>query len=141
MTARKDTGHGATLTFGTSSLAYQWTKIGAATHDRGEVETTDLATADYKTFTPGDLSDPGEFEIEYLFDTETAQAAITGLAPETITVTFPVPTGGTVAARCTGTGFVKKRTLTPELATNTIQKGTLTVRWDGETGPNFVVGT
>ena len=141
MTARKDTGHGATLTFGTSALAYQWTKIGAAMTDRGEVETTDLATTDYKTFMPGDLADPGEFDIEYMFDTESAQSAISGLAPETITVTFPLPTGGAVAARCTGTGFVKKRTLHPELATDTIQTGTLTIRWDGLTGPNFVVGT
>jgi hypothetical protein len=141
MAVRKDTGHGATITFGTSSLAYSWTKMGAAETDRGEVETTTLATTDYKTFMPGDLADPGEFEVEYLFDTETAQNCIAGLAAETITVTFPVPSGGSVAARCTGTGFVKKRTLIPELSTDTIQVGKLTVRWDGETGPNFVVGS
>ena len=139
--AAVDTGHGGAIAFTTSSLAYSWRKIGTVENERGEVEDTHLGVTTYRTFLPGDVVEPGDFELEYVFDNEGAQSALTSLVPETITITFPIPTGNTVAANYAGQGFVKSRTAVPELSTDTLQVGRMRVRFNGKTGPNFTVGS
>lgn len=135
-----DTGHGATISFGTQALTFFWRKIGAVEQAREEVECNYLAIAavgsnpPYAQNLPGDLTDPGEFELEYAFKSDaSAQPAMT--TPETITITLPLATGQSSAYNVAGTGYVKSRTISPECATNGLQIGKMVVRFDGMTGP------
>ena len=135
----KDTGHGASITFGTSALAFPWRKIGAVEQDGEKVEDTDLSNTTYKSYLPGDVVEPGEFEIEYCFDAEEDLPPV--LTPETITITAPVGSGQSVAADLEGTGFIRSRTAFPEFATNGLQLGKMTVCFDGKTGPALTPAT
>jgi hypothetical protein len=126
-----DTGHGATITFGTSALVYKWRKIGAVEQAGESVEDTDLSINYYKTFLPGDVYDPGEFEIEYCWNAKDALPALGTV--ETITITLPV-SGALSAGDLEGTGFIMSRTAFPELATNGLQIGKMKVAFDGAGG-------
>jgi hypothetical protein len=135
-----DTGHGATITFGTSALTYKWRKIGAVEQAGESVEDTDLSVNYYKTFLPGDVYEPGEFEIEYCWNAKTALPALGTV--ETITITLPV-SGALSAGDLEGTGFIMSRTAFPELATNGLQIGKMKVAFDGAGGvaPIFTPAT
>ena len=135
-----DTGHGATITFGTSALTYKWRKIGAVEQAGESVEDTDLSVNYYKTFLPGDVFEPGEFEIEYCWNAKTALPALGTV--ETITITLPV-SGALSAGDLEGTGFIMSRTAFPELATNGLQIGKMKVAFDGAGGvaPTFTAAS
>lgn len=128
----KDTGHGASITFGTSALAYAWRKIGAVDQEGESVEDTDLSNATFKSYLPGDLPEPGEFEIEYCFNPKVDLPPL-GTA-ETITITAPLADGQSAAADLEGSGFIRKRTAIPELTTNGLQIGKMTVAFSGAGG-------
>jgi hypothetical protein len=130
-----DTGHGATITFGTSALAFNTLSIGLGTPTRAAIDKTHLGTTGQREFMAGDLEDAGEMSVNFQFDPG-ATAPVTSTAAETVTVTFPLTTGAATAATYAGTGLITSVQL-PELATETIQTGTLTVKWDGMTGPTF----
>lgn len=138
-TASVDTGHGASVTFGTSSYSFNWTSINMGQQTRNDVSTTHLGTTGFETFIPGDLANAGEITIPFQFDAE-ASIPATSTAAETVTITLPQATGQTAAATYAGTGYVKSVTL-PELSTDTIQAGEFIVKWDGETGPTFTAAT
>ena len=129
----KDTGHGATIAFGTSGFTAKWRKIGAVEHAGEKVDSTTLDASGFKTFLPGDILDPGEVELEIAFDSEGDQP--TALEAETITITFPLAPGQATPATLAGTGFTMSFTASPEMSTNTLQVGKLKVAFDGETGP------
>lgn len=145
MPSLKDTGHGATITFGTQALAYFWRKIGAVEQAREKVEANYLgivaagSNPPYAQNLPGDLVEPGEFEIEYAFDSEDAQPDMTD--PETITLTLPMSTGQASAYNVAGTGYVLSRTVFPECATNGLQIGKMKIAFDGLTGPTPTAGS
>lgn len=134
-----DTGHGATISFGTQSLSYYWRKIGAIEQAREKVEANYLAIVavgsnpPYARNLPGDLVDPGEFEVEYAFDSTSGQPAMTD--PETITITLPLATGQSSAYNVAGTGYVLSRTVSPECTTNGLQIGKMRIAFSGATGP------
>jgi len=133
--ATKDTGHGASITFGTSALAFHWRKIGKVTKTRGKLDDSDLSNANgNKTYVFEDLAEPGEVEVEFLFD-PTAAIPDIHAAAETITITGPVPPGGASAADLEGTGAALDVTQSPEFASNGLQVGTLKIAFDGKTGP------
>lgn len=127
-----DTGHGATITFGTTALAFAWRKIGAVEQAGEAVEDTNLANLYYKTFLPGDVFEPGEFEIEYSWGSKTALPALRTV--ETITITLPSADGVLSQADLSGTGFIMSRTAFPELSTNGLQIGKMRVAFDGAGG-------
>lgn len=85
---------GATIAFSTGFfaeiLAISWSGI-----ERESIETTHMgSTGGYKQFLPGNLSDPGELEVEMFLAPETIPP-INGAA-ETVTVTLPsAGAGGT----------------------------------------------
>jgi hypothetical protein len=132
--ATKDTGHGAAITLATSALTYKWRKIGAVEQSREKVEDTDLSNTNYKSYLPGDVAEPGEFEVEFCFNPATALPSALA-APETVTITGPTPPGGASGAALTGTGFITKITASPEFTTNGLQIGKMTIAFDGKTGP------
>jgi len=126
-----NTGHGATIAFGTLSLAYPWRKISAVEQSGEAVEDTNLAST-LKTFVPGDVYEPGEFEIEYAFGTKVALPAIGTV--ETITLTLPLGSGEATAGDLEGTGFIMSRTAFPELSTNGYMIGKMRIAFDGAGG-------
>jgi hypothetical protein len=127
-----DTGHGATITFGTSALSYAWRKISAVEQAGEAVEDTVLSEKYFRSFLPGDVYEPGEFEIEYSWGSKTALPTI-GVV-ETITLTLPLASGGATAADLEGDGFIMSRTAFPELTTNGLQQGKMKIAFAGTAG-------
>lgn len=122
-------GTGATITFSSSFFGkirnISWSGI-----SRPSIDTTHTGTTTARTFTPGDLYDAGELQVEVLFAAETA-APITGAA-ETVTVTLPSEGAGstsTWAASGFLTGFEFQSPLEEmQVATATIKfSGAITV--------------
>lgn len=136
----KDTGHGGTLAFsaGIDAYAVPFRKIGAVEQELDKVESSDLSNSECKSYLPGDVSEPGEFEVEFAFDTAKPLA---DMSVGTITITLPLATGQATAGSLAGTGFIKKRTALPEFVTNGLQIGKLTVKFDGKTGPTLTKAT
>ena len=97
-------GTGVAITFQSSLLAeplnVAWTGI-----SRPSIDTTSHATTSARTFSPGDLVDWGELEVELNFVPGTTIATAIASAAETVTVTFPDT--GTATWACSGfmTGF------------------------------------
>jgi len=129
-----DTGNTATIAFGTSGFTANFQMIGGTEQERPSIPDSHLGTTTRDTFIPGDLFDPGEFESEYQFDPDD-QPPISGAA-ETVTVTFPVPAGQSNGATLAGTGFVTKWK-SADLRNNELMVATVTVKWDGKTGPTW----
>jgi hypothetical protein len=127
-----NTGHGGSVTFGTSSLTYFWRKIGAVEQEGEAVEDTDLDNTYFKSYLPGDVVEPGEFEIEYAWNSKDELPALGTV--ETITITLPQGVGEMAAADLEGTGFIMSRTAFPEMATNGLQIGKMKVAFDGAGG-------
>ncbi len=100
-----DEGHGATLTLGTSTwdTAALIKSISFDAIARASLETTNLATANGKTFMPEDLPDYGGVTIEFFH--------IDAIAPpyaaaETLTVNYPIGAGQSTAATIAGSAFL-----------------------------------
>lgn len=131
-------GNSATITFATSGFTGKITKINGSEFSREALPDDDLSTTENKTFVPAVLAEAGEFEIEFYFDPDvrpdhTAPA-------ETITITFPLPSGKTTAANVAGTGFITKVS-SADLENNALMIGKATIRWDGKTGPAWTAST
>lgn len=127
-----DTGNGSSITMSDGFTA-SYTMIGGFEQEIPDIETSHLGTSTKKTFVPGDLYDPGEFEAEFQYDPNNQPSIGTTL---TITITYPVPSGSSNGATTSGTGYIKKRKF-PELKNNELMVGTYTVKWNGSTGPTF----
>jgi hypothetical protein len=128
----KDTGHGGTIAFsaGITAFAAPFRKIGAVEQEIEKVDATTLGNAACKSYLPGDIPDPGEFEVEYAFEATMDHPDV--LTPGTIVITAPTAPGQASAANLTGSGFIMARTATPELTTNGLQVGKLKCRFDGK---------
>lgn len=88
----------------------------------------------------GDLVDGGEVVVTVLFE-RTSSLYAPSSTEDTLTITFPLPTGGTpVAATLVGTGFVSKCSL-PKMDVNGLLEQTFTFVFNGATGPTFTAGT
>jgi hypothetical protein len=136
---RIDTGHGGTITFGTSSRALNWLTIDAGERSRPAIDITHLASTT-PTYMAGDLEEPGEITLTFQFDPAgTAGWYATSTAAETVTITWPVAPGGTTAATYAGTGLVT-RVKFPTLQTNQVQTGEMSVKWSGGTPPAWTAG-
>lgn len=91
-----DTGFGTTITFDSGFLA-EIRSINGPSISREFIDTSHMGTAGgYRTSIPQDLADPGELEVEMLFDPD-EEPPIDG-APESVTITWPIPSGGSTAA-------------------------------------------
>lgn len=99
-----DVGTGVTIVFGTSGFSADIESVNGQSIERPVVETSHMGTTTYKTFMPGDLTDPGGVEFEFHFDPD-EQPPITSAA-ETITITFPIPTGLANGATLASSGFI-----------------------------------
>lgn len=131
-----NTGHGATIAFGTTGFTAAFRSLGGFDQDRGEHDKSHLGTTVYREIKPGDLIDPGEFEAEFFYNPD-VQPPISSPA-ETITITLAkaISSTGTVTngAVIAGSGFVKKWS-TPTITTDELLASSLTIRWAD--GPTF----
>ena len=122
-----DLGTGITIAFGTSGFTAELLSLGSTGVERGEYETTNMATTGDKTFAPMKLVEQGSLEMEWAFDPD-SQPPISG-AVETITITFPLPDGGLTSATLVGSGFVKSFTWGAALEEK--MTASAEIRWSG----------
>jgi hypothetical protein len=106
-TAAPDVGTGATIAFTTTAKTFKVRSIKQSGLKREVVDTTHLGTTTAKTFMPGDLIDGGEIEVELLWEPGAAgtRPSYAG-AIETVTITVPMHSGGSVAAAVAFSGVV-----------------------------------
>jgi hypothetical protein len=100
-----DEGHGASIALGTHTwdTAALITSITFDGISRQSLETSNLVTANARTYMPEDLPDYGTLTVEFLH--------IDAIAPpyavaETVTVTYPIGSGQSVAATIAFSGFL-----------------------------------
>lgn len=129
------TGHGASLTFASNTVSI--VSISGFEQTREAVDTSHLGTTDYRTKIPGDLTEPGEFTIEYLFDPEevwdntdaNAEAPIEAAdTASSCTITFPVTVTGQTAATWSANAFLTSWS-SPELVTDGLMTASATIQW------------
>lgn len=133
-----DTGLGATLAATTQGSVARVRRLTLPEWMREKLDKSVLATTGFIEYHPGDLDDPGEVVAEIVFDaTADDFTTVENGEVDTFTVTFPIHTSGnTTAATLAGTGFATGQKL-PDLAINELQVATLTIAYDGGTGPTF----
>ena len=135
-----DTGEGATFSLSVSNQSANIRSITMPEFTIDAIETTHLGTTNYKTYVPTDLTEPGEIQIEYLFD-PVADTLIARGADEVVTITWPVSVSGGSAATFVADGFVTSVKL-PDFAVGELQVATLTFKLNGEdTEPAFTAET
>lgn len=130
------TGNTGTIALTTSALAFPFTKIGELQFTRGKLESSSLATADFKEYEPDDLCEPGEVEVEGWFEGKDEFEGKIKTAAETITVTYPKTDGGSAGAKVAGTGFLIMVGL-PEMVNGSLMKAKFKIAFDGKTGPAY----
>lgn len=123
-----DVTTGATVVFGTSGFSAEILSIGLPGISRGSVDTTHMGTSDARTHQPVDLIEWGELELEFNFDPDD-EPPMSGAA-ETVTITFPVPAGGSTGATIAGSGFMTAFSFTGALEDKMM--ATATVKWTGD---------
>lgn len=133
--ANADQGFGLSITFSSGFLALirsaSWGNM-----NREALNTTHMGTTNgAATFIPSDIEDYGELTVELLFDPDDAPP-ITGAA-ETVTVTFPIPAGGSSAATWACSGFLTSFEMTAPH--DNLMTATATIKFTGE--PTFTDGT
>jgi hypothetical protein len=136
--ANVDTGHGASISFGTSSEAFNWTAVKPPKETREPIGTEHLASTKM-TKMPGDLSDYDTCTVEFQFDSE-ANLPTTDTAAQTITITWPQSTGQTAPATYAGTGMITGVDIN-QLQTGELQTGSMDISFDCQTGPTFTKAT
>ncbi len=123
-----DEGSGATLTFGTTAVALDVLTLQGSGMSREALDITNLGTTVAKVYTPSDLYDPGEISATFQYNPNT-RAPFNAVA-ETITITYPVPSGSNNAATEASSGFVTS--FDPgSLESGTIMMGSCTIKRTG----------
>lgn len=99
-----DEGFSTTITF-SSGFCAEVQSVALNGYARNAIETTHMTTPQgWRTFQPSDLKDPGTLAIEMSFRPNDTPP-LTSTA-ETITVTFPIPAGGSTGATLACSGFM-----------------------------------
>ncbi len=85
---RSDIATGTTVVFADSGFTGHLLDVSWDGIERVSVDSSHLGTANFRTFIPGELTDPGELSLELAFDPDD-DPPFNGDA-EVITVTFPL---------------------------------------------------
>jgi len=101
-----------------------------------KIDASCLDTTGFMKYIAGDLTDPGECQMEIIFDPSFDFTGLVG-ATDTLTITFPIgdPANATNATLA-GTGFITSYSL-PDLSTGNLAVVSVTFGFDGDTGPAF----
>jgi hypothetical protein len=119
-----DTGTGTTIAFGTSSFSAEITSISSGGISRESYDTSHMGTTGSMTKAPKKLVDQGTVDLEFKFDPD-AQPPISG-PTETVTITFPIPSGDSAGATLIGSGFITNFEWGAELEEEMTASATLT---------------
>lgn len=136
-----DTGNGATLTLalynGTTSVTavLEIIEITPAAITCEKIDASHLGTSGHREYLPGDLSDSAENSCTFKWLTTLDPISLPSPAG-TFTITLPTRSGETTPATVTGTGFATGIT-PPPLQNGTLQIGTISWAWNGDTGPSI----
>lgn len=120
-----DIGTGTLMTFGTSSFSARIESVDGPSMHRDAIETTHMATTSNKTFMPGDLVDRGEINITFHHDASLTPPIAS--AAETVTITWPIPSGLTNGATWAASCFMTDYSPTSEIEGLMTAKATLKV--------------
>jgi hypothetical protein len=120
-------GTSATITLGTTGVTLQATSIQSQGIAWEAIPTTNLATANAKTFLRGELYDPGTITVAFQTDPTTMDSLLANAAAtETITITYP----DTGAATEASTGFITN--IDPgTMEVDSVIMGSLTIKRTG----------
>lgn len=99
-----DVGTGTTIAFGTSTYATQLLSVSYGGLEVPLVDTTYMGTTGYRTKIFGDLKEGGELTCSILYG---PNEPITPGVKETVTLTFPIPVGGTAGATMVFSGGIR----------------------------------
>lgn len=99
-----DVGTGATLGFGTTGFTANIQSMSWGGIDIEKVPSSHLLTVGGKTYLKADLYDPGDLTVEIQYDPND-RPPFEAVA-ETITLTYPIPAGGSTGATHAATGFI-----------------------------------
>lgn len=105
--------YGTSITFQTGWFAYI-TSVNASGRHRDPLETTNMAsTSGWATFIPSKIQEAGELKVGFIYDPDKTPPV--DQAAETVTLTFPVPTGKTNPATFACSGFMTDFDFTGEV--------------------------
>ena len=133
-----DTGHGATITFGTTGGTWLCREIGELNLVTPRVDSTHLNSTVNRDYIPGDLAD--QSPVTLMINFQGTQGLPAHGVVETITITHPTKPGGSTPATVAGTAFIHE-TKFPKFATNAIQEASITFSFNGDTGPTYTAAT
>ena len=122
-----DVGTGTTITFGTSGFNAALISIDGPSRSREAVPTSHLSTSGYHTSMPADLVAGGEINCTFQHDPDKSPP-ITG-AIETITITWPIPSGLSSGATWASSGYLTG--YTPGAAVDELMEGSATIMLTG----------
>ena len=135
------TGQGTTAVLTTNGITGCVRSIALPDFVIEKIDASCLDTTGFMKYISGDLTDPGECQLEIIFDPTFDFGADldtgTGImgTQDTLTITFiKQNTGSAAAAVLAGTGFVTNYSL-PDLSTNELAVASVTFAFDGDTGP------
>ena len=137
------TGQGTTAVLTTAAIVGCVRSIALPDFVLEKIDASCLDTVGFMKYIPGDLTDPGECQLElifdptYDFDGADAIRAGTGIMgrQDTLTITFLKQNVASAAgAILSGVGFVTNYSL-PDLSTNSLAVVGVTFAFDGSTGP------
>ena len=125
----KDTGHGATIAFGTTTISGCVRSAQMPSFEMEAVDATCLSSQDYMELVPADVSNPGRCVITFAFDPEDVLPARGTVEDITITLAISNP-ANTVPATLVGSGFIAVVGL-PNLVNNELIEMTVEFQFDG----------
>ena len=105
-------------------------RIGGLTQTMPDLDDSDLGNTTLHSRRRGDLIDLQPIECEVYYDPDDPPPFI---ASEQWIITFPFPSGSTIV----GTGFLTEDS-SPELINNELMMATLSLQFDGQSGPLFI---
>lgn len=122
-----DDGSGATLTLAVSGWTGNITGMRRSGMTRPSIKTTHLGTVGADTFIPADNHDEGSLELDIQYDPNVPPPLTA--AAETVTLTYPIPTGQSNGATDVGSAFITDEDRT--IAIGELMQGTFTLKWAG----------
>lgn len=128
-----DTPIGTTVVWATSAFAAEITEMSIEGMERTAISVSHYGSTNWMEYIAAKLKDTPELNMTINFDTDNLPLPVETVA-EVVTVTWPVPPGGSTAATLIGTAFT---------TANTIEMGDgedkmtadITVKYDGRTTP------
>jgi hypothetical protein len=134
-----DQGNGGTVVFGTSAFTAEIIEILPLKISRKMLSKNKLTDTGPLKKRAEKQYDAGGRKIRFYYNPN-QQPAFDSNTPETMTTTFPIPSGGSAGATEAATGQVTEFEA-GGMASNQMMEGSLTFEYDGVTGPTFVDST